>query len=970
MFLAAIMVLSVVAMSAAFAAPAAAQTVSSVDYDDEVQPGEETTITVNAEDSEEIRIDGDVAGWTVTDTTPSGIATVPDDGQTPYESEDGDVWAHIYSGVDSQEFEVVVEAPDEEGDYDFTAESLAGDDASDTQDFTITVDDDTSSNNDDDGLFDNDRPWQGQDVVASGDLIEAGESYDLRYVDDFDGDNVDSSTFREELTANADGEVVIETDDHDAGDYFLRGGDIEEVRDNAFEIRVQDLDADFDDDSVTDSQPNSDTELELDSVRGEYSVNVSADGDLSDAELFGILVEDAPDDHGYDNYEEMVEDIRDNGDAFDGDLESGATFGAFNVGVYDTDEDDDDADYDEKVVLYEIGDMEEDVDFDGIDDDDYTFDFNVSDTEASASDDITVSESDANANFDQSVYTQTAGDLQEFTIELEDTDDAYIQFGDEDSSFVDIFYIEDDSGNDEVTFTVNTRTLGATGVDHDQVLYSEDDIVVSHLHSDGDTDAAFFDDDDMDPSDQLTGDDAFEQYLDELDLIDADDEDGFDQIVRPLQSTDYDLTVDNNGEFSAEDSESSVDDEIGFATLDLVNPSVDSISTWVGPEESADDEDDLSELQDSLTERENVAIDDQLVIQAEASGIFGYLAAADDGNDLNEVEDGLEGEVLQELLDDDGEGVSLTVEDTVAHGNQDPNELDLTEDTDDVYVLVDNDAGELYVVVDTSDEPFDRSIEDGDEFNVELTYETDSDDRFRFDEDTDNRYWLGGADGDRDDAAFPYFDADSTQSVSTSFTFEDPEATFDNLDDEENVQIENGENTTVTGETNVAPGTGVDIRIQNAGDTASFMENPDAEINSDGSFETDAVDFSDRSEGDEATIDFRVSGSTIDSADAVFTDAPEDPSDDDAADDDAADDDAADDDAADDDAADDDAADDDAADDDAADDDAADDDGEADDGADDDGEADDDDDSVPGFGVAVALVALLAAAMLALRRQD
>ncbi len=112
----------------------------------------------------------------------------------------------------------------------------------------------------------------------------------------------------------------------------------------------------------------------------------------------------------------------------------------------------------------------------------------------------------------------------------------------------------------------------------------------------------------------------------------------------------------------------------------------------------------------------------------------------------------------------------MVIEDQVAHGNQDPNQIDLTADESDVYVLVDNDAGELFIIVDTSDEPFDRSIENGDEFNVELEYETDGDDRFRFDEDTNERSWQGGAGGDTDAAAFPYYQADSTQSVSTTFT--------------------------------------------------------------------------------------------------------------------------------------------------------------------------------------------------------
>ncbi|MCW8172979.1 hypothetical protein D8S78_15960 [Natrialba swarupiae] len=314
--------------------------------------------------------------------------------------------------------------------------------------------------------------------------------------------------------------------------------------------------------------------------------------------------------------------------------------------------DEDEDDYDEMIRFSGISDTDEyDVDFADIGEDDYEFEFEETDTEATATANITVTESDAEANFDDSVYTQSSGDLVEFTVELEDTDDAYIQFGDEDSSFVDVFYIEDDSDNGEVTFTVNTRTIGAADAEHDQVVYSDDDIVESYLHSGGfdDADGPHFWADDVD-EEYLT----YEEYLDELDLIDeGDGEDGFDQLPRPLQwGTDYDMTVDSDGHFIVEDGESDVNNEIGHAILDLVEPQLNSVSTWVGPSDSADEETNVEDLQDKLTERENVAIDDQLVINAEAEGIYGYLAAVDyaeNSNDLNDgLEDGYEVAVLNE----------------------------------------------------------------------------------------------------------------------------------------------------------------------------------------------------------------------------------------------------------------------------------------------------------------------------------
>ncbi|AXR77570.1 BGTF surface domain-containing protein [Natrarchaeobaculum sulfurireducens] len=841
--------------------------------------------------------------------------------------------------------------------------------------------------------------FQGQDVYVVGDLIDEDNDYQLRSVDSFDSGQVDSSSFEEELDVEdhtIDGESVsaveIETGDLDAGDFFIRGGDLESspAEEDTFEVTIQDLDVAFDDDEVTDDGPDATTDLDIDSDRGTYSLNVSAQGDLDEEELLSILInnETLEEIHLDDDVRDNVTFGADDNPIVDDDI-VGAIADADEDGVFGVDSNDDlddvldaleaenqflafafaedEDDADEQVVLVGINDREEEVDFTDIDDGDYTFDFEVTDTEAAVSQDITVTDSDASVNFDQSVYTQTAGDLVEFTVELEDTDSAYVQFGDEDAGFVDIFYVEDDGGtDDEVTFWLNTRTIGTENASNDEVVYSEDDIVESFIHSDYEFDDAddqprFFDDSDLEENDEFE--DGFIGYLDELDLIDSsDDETPFDQLVRPLQPADYDLVVDENGYFIAEDGESDVDDEIGYATLDLIEPGLGEVTTWVGPSEDADEYDEIAELAEQLTERENVAIDDQLVIEAEMSGIYGMMTYLEGSFDPIVDDDGFDSATLYELTELEGEGVTLEVEADDAVGNQDANELDLEgADDDEVYVLVDNDEGMLYVIVDTDDEPFDRSLDDGDDFTVDIEYETDSDDRFNFADidDDENRDVFGGADGDTGDAAFPYFQADSTQSISTTFTFEDPEVHFDNLDADDNVQLETAEDAVVTGETNVAPGSDADLRITNAGDTDSFLSTEDAEIHSDGAFESEHFDFGDRSEDDEAAIDFRVGGSSIGDADGIFVESVDDeaPEEDDEADDDEADDDAADDDEADDDEADDDAADDDATDDDVVD-------------EDDDDEPETEDDGVPGFGIAVALFALIAAGMLALRRQN
>ncbi|TYT62840.1 BGTF surface domain-containing protein [Natrialba swarupiae] len=949
-FMAVLMVLSVVAVSAAFAAPAAAQEIS-VEDQDVHEDG--STVELSSSDTASINVvlpDG----WTAEDIS---------DGGDYFENTNEVNWDWGSDRADrSVSFTLIPADGAEDGDSETV--SVVNDQAS-SETFTVTVDADTDPAPGNGGApaeleISNHDPWQGEEVTLTGTAIDANEAYNLIAVDGFDDGDFDGTERVRQVTSNNDGEIVVDTGSLDTGYYFVDIDGVDESEENTFYVNVLDVDAAFDDDSVTDAGPNSVTEFEIETERGFYSIDVTADGDLEDYELFGIFVGDeatndlaqdvvANDDDIDDTegvtYEDIVDYLRS-----DGDLDE--EHGELNVMLLDEDEDD----YDEMIRFSGISDTDEyDVDFADIGEDDYEFEFEETDTEATATANITVTESDAEANFDDSVYTQSSGDLVEFTVELEDTDDAYIQFGDEDSSFVDVFYIEDDSDNGEVTFTVNTRTIGAADAEHDQVVYSDDDIVESYLHSGGfdDADGPHFWADDVD-EEYLT----YEEYLDELDLIDeGDGEDGFDQLPRPLQwGTDYDMTVDSDGHFIVEDGESDVNNEIGHAILDLVEPQLNSVSTWVGPSDSADEETNVEDLQDKLTERENVAIDDQLVINAEAEGIYGYLAAVDyaeNSNDLNDgLEDGYEVAVLNELLEDDGEGVNMVIEDQVAHGNQDPNQIDLTADESDVYVLVDNDAGELFIIVDTSDEPFDRSIENGDEFNVELEYETDGDDRFRFDEDTNERSWQGGAGGDTDAAAFPYYQADSTQSVSTTFTLEDAEAVFDHLDEDELVQIEASDDFEITGTTNVAPGTDGHLRISNQPGESSFVYDPDVEIDSDGSFTAESTDFSERSTDTETIVNYRVGGSTVDSTDGIFVDEV-------VTDDDA------------------DEADDDADEEPPETDDTDEEPPETDDTDEEPPETDDtddeppaEDDDIPGFGVAVALVALLAAAMLALRRQN
>ncbi|MDB9235041.1 BGTF surface domain-containing protein [Halorubrum ezzemoulense] len=639
----------------------------------------------------------------------------------------------------------------------------------------------------------------------------------------------------------------------------MRGaGDLPNSPDQSdtFEVTTQSLSAEFDDSSVTDEGSNAETDLDISSDRGTYSVNVTADG-LEDEDLFNIFSgdganfsADAPSRISVDNLD-STSNFYSNGD--------------FRVGLYQPD----DEDSDQKIVLVRHQDAEEVVDFDSIDTGDYDFEFNVTDTEASDAQSISVGELDRSASFSESVYSQTAGDIVEMTIELEDTDNAWVQIGSEDSGFVDVLYIEDDDDDNEVTFEVNTRTLG-TDVNEEVVYNTEDDIVQSELYgsvASGNT-PEYYDED----TDTSLSPDSFKQYLVAIDQIDS-SETPFDQLTRPLQPTTYEVAVNGNNNFIVnEDEESELDDEIGLATLDLTQPGVENVQTWTAPANPADETSNVTELLNKVSQDSDIALDDQLVIQAEATGIYGHMVAIDsDGFDA--LDDGFSASTLSTLDSTTGEGVNIEVEADDATGNQDPTSLDFGANQDVITVLVDQESGQMFIVVDTSedDSAFSQSVDDDTDFTAEIEYEADDEEQFNFvDPDSGT---VGGADGDTTVAAFPYFAAgeDNTESASADFNLADREASFDNVNDNDEVEITNTESATVTGTTNVAPGTEVSIRVQStSGVSPSFVEtSEDFEVSEDGTFEAE-LDLSAASVNDTATVDFRVEGSSIADSDAVI----------------------------------------------------------------------------------------------------
>ena len=877
--------------------------------------------------------------------------------------------------------------------------------------------------------------FQGQNI--QGEMAES-DGATLRSVSGFDSDGaIEGTSFVEELDledldgdGDLDDDFVVDTDDLEAGDYIVvdDDGDVNLTRDNTFEVTVQDLSAEFEEDdlpAITDEFADSTAELDVSSARNGYSYNVSADGNLERDQLFNLFTSAQLDgatytttgdlnnpDGSIDGTPTWVVDnegalslvdsddgqvLEDNTSALelsfdspwnalensdeinfglfgsysgvsdlevthDGDVlnKSGVTTfdtGAWDVAIYGENADD----YENKIVVTSA-DTEADVSFIGADENDYTFEFDVTDTEASATADASTVEQDLSASFDEGVSQTAAGDIAEFTLELEDTDETWVQIGGEDSDFVDVLYLEADDTDEPMTVEINTRTLG-TGAGLGEV-YSEGDNVAtieSEVHGGISTTpggAALYEDDGNTQN--------FDAYLDNLGIINSDNDDEGDQLTRPLQATDYEITVGGTDVDTAlfdSDAGGDANDELASKVLELQQPEIGDIVTHTAPSENADDTTNVSELVDSATAREEIAVEDQLIVQVEATGIYGALVAGPNSGSLNSdfdrLEDGTSASTLHNLVENtDSESINFEIIAEETTGNQEPLQVDLEDSSDsDVFVVLDEENGQFFVVVDTSS---DNAFANGDApdeetaFTAELEYDANN---------GDNRYEFRDASGPgafndtrgNEYHNYPYLLQGETLSSSTEVDLTPRNIDFDNVNVDDLVQAENIEDAEFSGTTNVAPGTEGELRVSSTDASSTFRNGQSFTVGDEGEVSGE-FDFSNQEVDDEFETAFRIGGSAVDTADSIIVEegtledeAPED----------------------DDESESDDGESDDGMTDDGESDDSASDDSESDDSASDDGESDDSSsEETPGFGAIVALVAVLGAALLATRRQN
>ncbi|AKH96967.1 DUF7827 domain-containing protein [Halanaeroarchaeum sulfurireducens] len=674
--------------------------------------------------------------------------------------------------------------------------------------------------------------WQGQELYLGNDTdgnnyIVSSEKLAIKPVNS-DQDGTD--TLVKQFYLNEHGGFLLDTSGLDTGEYVItQAGDAIEFGNNgeangthdenseavtnaSFSITTQSLSTDFVD-SDDDVVESTNNVEEGEDTHIEFDTNRAG---------FNVTVE--TDAYDYDD-DELV-------DIFGEELD------------WDRDDEDD------EFFVTDVSDEKYEVNFSDRDAGDYQFDFEVRDTEAADSASITVNDVDADLNFAESSIDVTQGDVAEITVEIGDgTDTGTVLIGDyDDDGYQANISVTDDS-DDQVTFYFNTYLAGMNSTELGDSDGWSGDIV--SLHEDAESD------------DEVTLKNEDKDYQNVSDL---------------LETGSYEIAAVNGNAQDAMDSP----DNVG--TLYIEERSTDAVNTWTISENNEDDLSDLEELSarlddNTLTEAGTLADGDYLVSEISASGLEGMIEAeglvdadgdvatddfeawltdADNSSaDYYSVSNGV-GSVAD---DNSTVGFSLYVEEADPPTNRDEAVSDFN-DTGVEKVIYDKSEDTFYVAasVDTIlDGDLADRYSDGDPYNLNF--------------DVKDARLLDYSESDWQDD-----DDENWESVSAEFNIEDADAEFDTqeIDGDDYVTVGAAEGQTISGETNVAPGSELTVRATGEDDARFVKSDSEVVVQSDGTFSTE-LDFSDRAvdEEFEAKISQGALGSDGVTADGMIVEAVE-----------------------------------------------------------------------------------------------
>lgn len=672
----------------------------------------------------------------------------------------------------------------------------------------------------------------GAPIAESGDGMADITALEIRRVND--DREIGGLETRGSVTRTSSGQryLTVDTTSLDGtGEYALvyrglsgtpatRGDPIADRATNAslIELSREDFDASFETNDVLDSET---TDVQLDSTRSEYIVSVTADG-LSDDEIAQIFAaNDQP-----------------------------ATAAALPA-QFTSDSD--------ATILK--GQDPLTANFTGITPDTYDIRFNVTDTNRTATTTITISETVVDARWDEPLYRTSAGDLATLTLELDSTDDAYVQLGGPDVGFLDILYVEDDSGDDQIELIINTRLLGAAGVSTDAVYHAEGDTVESGFHGEFTEGAPAF-------QTNSTTTTNYQAYVAALGVFESDTP----RLDRPVQPGEYPLVVGETPTLRIDDGAPEFESELTRGFLELTPPTLQNVTTRTAPAGAADAYTGAASARRAGSPQSTVRDGDRLILEFNATGLYGHLAAihGDSGLDLDAFERGEAAAMLATLRERRGEGITLDIESVPTSPNDTPVTLNLDAPSEIISLYPAPEQGTLVVVIDTrSNRAFDGSLDDATAFTATLSYDTSTEDPFEF----AGGDYQGGASGDPNEPAYPYPARRPDPSITTTFNISDPTVTFPTTNNGTVALLTESEYT-LRGDTNLAPGTEVGISIRSTQATdVPFFKRVETRVEANGSVQA-TFDLTDQTVGEPATITlFTDTDGRIASLDATFVES-------------------------------------------------------------------------------------------------
>jgi len=734
------------------------------------------------------------AGSAVADVTEAGDPT-----DVPTDDNVGQNITNI--NVDSNTTNVTIDVTDLNDSVDLSSASVDASDgaANFNGDYTeVTIDNSSGENL-------TDLSWV---QITNIDASEASDEEDLTYTVT-QGDSVETSSFDivkstdlQETSLLYEGQVGYDTNYSAGEEVQLRSGQPDD--DNSFE---KELTADENQTVYVDTSGLDSNDYYLEAEDG----SISTEFEVAE-QSFDVQIDGEDDEVSVGNDGTSAEDV-------DFTVESNRG-GNFNVEVSSDEVDDEDlvkifddsysvedidSDAEDGVLVSDVGaGDEESLNFSGIDASESTFDFDVEDTSASDSIDVTIEDTgDGELNVESA--TEERGDVAEITVSADNADSGTLVIGEEDEvGYQANVSIDDFGDNDEITVYFDTYAAGNDSIagasdDYENLLWTE-------------TDGASIED--------------IEQN--ELDQILAAGYD-YEMTAKAVSPSTYDDT-----EYSSA-AEETLDAPDNVGSLFIEERSTNAITTWTASDDGNDVISDVTDediedrpgavadaIDDGLvTETDNVAYDDSAIFQIEASGLAGLMANTTDAQNYEYN--------ISELAQEDnfyGDDSRLKFEISEVASNPNDDDTTVTLESEDITLVHDKygESDEYFVVVDTAgiDE-----LDDEEDNELTLDFAVQDDRLLRHDTDEDSQ----------DDLEDLY------EEIETDFNVDERTASLD-LNDDDVIEVEQGEDE-ITGETNIAPGSEVTIRLRGTEDYRFSESQSEIQVNTDGTFAGE-FDFSDR----------------------------------------------------------------------------------------------------------------------------